>query len=263
MTTTTPAVRAARMPGLGRLVATEFRLYLRDAGTVVFVLAFPAILLVGMGLVIPGFREVITDAPPPWEGMRGIHIYAPVVVCVAVATAGLSALPTYLASYRESGVLRRLSTTPMPPQGILLGQLTVNLVGLTAGAAIAIGLGAIVLDVPMPANWGLALVSFVLAITSVFGIGLIIGGLVDKASTASGIGMLVFFPLLFFAGMWTPGPMMPGGLASIAQWVPLGAAAQALTAAWFGGDPPLLQLGVMAAWSLVLFVVAARTFRWR
>lgn len=255
---------ASGMPGLGTLITTEFKIYGRDFGNIFFVLAFPTVLLLGIGLIIPGLRDTITDAGPPWDGLQPVHLLVPVMVAVAVASAGLSSLPTYLASYREKGVLRRLSTTPMAPQGILIALILVNLFWLTLGAALSIAVGIVVLDVPLPVDWWILIVAFPLTITSCFGIGLIIGGIVRKASVAGGIGMLVFFPMMFFAGLWTPGPAMPDTLATIATWTPLGAAGQALTTAWFGdGGFPSLQFVSMGLWTVVTFAIAAKTFRWK
>lgn len=269
MTTTTPAAHQRAkaglgMPGLGALTRSEAKLYARDPGNLFFVLLFPTVLLIGIGFVIPGLRDPITDAGPPWDGLLPVHLLAPVMVCVAIATAGLSALPTYLAMYREKGVLRRLSTTPMAPQGILIAQILVNLIWLTIGAALSIGAGILLLDLPLPAEPLLALAVFPLAVTSIFGIGLIIGGLLRKASTATGIGMAVYFPMLFFAGLWTPGPAMPDALQTIATWIPLGAASQAMTTAWFAdGGFPTLQFVSMGLWTVVTFAIAVKTFRWR
>lgn len=256
--------RSLGMPGLSRLVSTEFRIFARDLGTIFFVLAFPTVLLVGMGLAIPGIREPITEAPAPYVGLEAIHLMAPLMICVAIATTGLSSMPTYLAMYRERGVLRRLSTTPMAPQGILLAQLAVNLFWLAVGATLAVVAGILVLDVPLPRDWLLVGLTAPLAVTSIFGIGLIIGGVVRKASTATGLGMLIYFPMLFFAGLWTPGPAMPETLQTVAAWTPLGASGQAMTTAWFAdGAFPTLQFVSMALWSVVTFAVAVRVFRWR
>lgn len=268
MTTATPtrppAVRRGLgTPGLTRLIATESRIFARDFGNIFFILAFPTVLLLGIGLVIPGLRDTLTDAGP-YSGLQPVHLMAPVMICVAIATAGLSSMPTYLAMYREKGVLRRLSTTPMAPQGILIAQVAVNLLWLLIGSALAVVAGVLVLDVPLPADWGLVFLTLPLAITSIFGIGLIIGGVMRKASTATGVGMLIYFPLLFFAGLWTPGPVMPETLQTIATWMPLGGAGQAMTTAWFDDGPfPVEQFVSMGAWSVVTFAIAVKVFRWR
>lgn len=263
--TTKPYAGSTRtgMRGLGVLTRTEGRLFLRDFGSLFFVLIFPSVLLIGMGLAIPGMREPITDAGPLWGQFTVVDLFLPVMLCVAAATAGLTALPAYLASYRETGVLRRLSTTPMRPQGVLLAQLVVQLVAVTVGALLALLAGRLVFGSPMPERPVLAVVTFLLAVTAMFGIGLLIGGVANKGTTASGIGMLVYFPMLFLAGLWTPGPAMPDAVARVATYTPLGAGSQAMNVAWFGdGDFPLTQLVVMVVWSVLLFLVAARTFRW-
>lgn len=265
MTTTTAPTATARlgMPGWRRMLYTETILYLRDVGNLFFVLAFPSVLLLGISYVFPGMRDPIEGGGPEWDGILiPAHILAPVMICVAIATAGLAALPNYLASYRETGVLRRLSTTPMRPHGLLLAQLVVNGAGVLVGALLAIVLGMVLLDVPLPDRPLLAISVALLATGAIFGIGLIIGGLANKATTASGVGMLIYFPMLFFAGLWTPGPTMPDSFARIATYTPLGAAGQAMHDAWFDGPLPTTQLLVMAGYAVVSFVIAAKTFRW-
>lgn len=250
------------MPGWGRLALTEGTVYLRDLGNLIFVLAFPSLLLLGMSYGIPGMRDEITDAGA-YQGLSAAVLFMPVMICVSIATAGLTALPNYLASYRETGVLRRLSTTPMQPQGLLLAQIVVNVVGLLVGAGLAVAAGFMVLGVPAPQNLPLLLLMLIPAVAGIFGIGLIIGGLANKATTASGIGMLVYFPMLFFAGLWTPGPAMPDMVAAIASYTPLGAAAMTLNEAWFTGEFLPLETGMMILWGALTFAIAAKTFRWR
>lgn len=271
MTTTAPTspARVSRIAGGAgsrgflALLGSETRLFLRDGGNVVFVLAFPTILLIGMGFAIPGMRDVISDAPEPWLGLRAVDLFAPIMICVSIATAGLSALPAALASYRERGVLRRLSTTPMRPHGVLLAQLVVQALGMLIGAVLAVAVGMMVFGIPLPEQPLVTAALILPAAASIFGIGLVIGGLAPRATTAGGLGMLVYFPMLFFAGLWTPGPMMPDALEAVARFTPLGAASQSLTDTWFvGGGMPWLQLGVMLAWAVGMFAVAARTFRW-
>src|SRR5699024_2263885 len=160
------------------------------------------------------------------------------------------------------GVFRRLSTTPMRPGGVLLAHVVISGVALLLALALAVGVGMAVFGIPLPENLPVVLGGLLLGTLALFSIGLIIGGLVPKASTASGIGTLVYFPMLFFAGMWLPISEMPDTLATIASFVPLGAASEALTAGWFGGDVPWRELAVLAAWSGLGYPVAAKLFRW-
>jgi len=103
------------MRGFGKLLATELKVWLRDPTTVFFALVFPTMLLLGLGLAIPSFQEPMTDAPPPWNEAPGITSYLPTVVALAVGTIALTTMPVQFATFREKGILKRLSTTPMPP----------------------------------------------------------------------------------------------------------------------------------------------------
>ncbi|GAA1623348.1 ABC transporter permease [Georgenia ruanii] len=252
-----PGARALRA-----LTLAEARLFLRDPGSAFFALAFPAILLIGVGFAIPGMRDVITDQPEPWAGLRAVDVFAPVALATAIATPALSTMPVALAGYREQGVLRRLCTTPMRPQGVLVSQVVIGVVALVLASVVALAAAALVFDAPAPRQPATALLAFVLGAAAMFGVGLLIAARAGKASTAGSLGMLVYFPMLFFAGMWTPGPIMPDAVAKVAAWTPLGAASQALTAAWFEGGVPAMQLLVMAGYVAVLYPLAARLFRW-
>ena len=266
-TLTTPSPARHKVAGTGwrgvrTLTLTEGRLMLRDTGTVVFVLLFPTILLVGVGLVVPGMRDVLTDVPPPWAGLTGVSFYVPVALATSVATVALSTMPVYFATFREKGVLRRLSTTPMRPQGLIGAHLAIDVAAVCLAAVLALGVGSVVFEIAAPVNPGVVVAGFLLGVLSMFSLGMLVASRADKASTASAIGMTLYFPMLFFAGMWTPGPAMPETLRTIAGFTPLGAATQAMTTGWFGTGVPVSQLVVMVVWTVVLLPLAARLFRW-
>jgi putative toxin-antitoxin system antitoxin component (TIGR02293 family) len=92
---------------------------------------------------------------------------------------------------------------------------------------------------------------------------LVIAAVAKNGRVASGIGMVVYFPMLFFAGVWTPGDTMPDGARAVADFTPLGAATEAMADSWVHGDwPSALHLLVLVGWSLVGGVAAAKLFRW-
>ena len=252
------------MPTLTKIAQTEARLMLRDAASAFFGVVFPGLLLVALALVLPGFRDVIDDPEAPAEliGVRPVDIYVPVVLALAIATVGLTILPAYLAAYREQGVLRRLSTTPAAPRDLLGAQVVVNLGFLTVGSLIAVLAGGIAFDVDWPSNVPALVLAFALATVASFGIGLVIAAVVPSARVASGVGSIIYFPMLFFAGVWTPGAAMPDAARSIADFTPIGAASEAMADAWSGAWPTLLHLAVLAGWAVVASFAAARLFRW-
>jgi ABC-2 type transport system permease protein len=246
------------MKSLTKLVAVEAKLFVREPIGAFFALAFPAILLLVLGSAIPGF----TEPDEALGGDRPIDIYLPITLALAIATVTMITLLGVLSQYRERGILRRLSTTPVSPTVLLAAQLVVNVGALVVGSLLAFLVATAVFQVAPPANvpgFGLA---FVLGSAAMCAVALLIAAVAPSARASSGIGTLVYFPLMFFAGVWTPGPVMPDLVRRISDYTPLGAASHALQDSFAGDWPGALHLAVMAAITLVLGAVSARFFRW-
>ena len=243
------------------LVANQGRLFLREPANVFFGLAFPTVLLLGVGTLIPGMRDVISDPGVP-AGLRPVDMYLPVVIALAIATTAITILPPVFGTYREKGVLRRLSTTPMPASRLLVAEIVVNAAALLAGVLVALLAFAVVFGVRAPTQPGVVVAVFALGTVQMMALGCLLAALVPTGGAASAMGMLMYFPMLLFAGVWTPGPTMPETMAKVATYVPLGSVGQGLTEGWLGAGVPALQLVVMAAWTVVLVPLAARLFRW-
>ncbi|GAA1729641.1 ABC transporter permease [Isoptericola hypogeus] len=251
--------------GFGLLLRTEAAVWLRDATSVFFGILFPTVLLLGVGFGIPGMREPMTDDVPPdsaWYGVTPIATYLPTVLAMAIGTLAVLSLPVTFATFRDKGVLRRLSTTPMRPQAIVVAHLFINIATTLVGVAVALTVAQLAFGIVRPAQLGVVVGAFVLGMLSLFSVGMLLAALVNKPSTANAVGSLVYFPMLFLAGLWTPGPIMPDAVREIGQFTPMGAAAQAMDTGWFGDGFPLLQYVVMAVWAAVLLPLASRLFRW-
>ncbi|MGW0519357.1 ABC transporter permease [Crossiella sp. NPDC003009] len=246
------------MTALTRLTVTEARLFLRDPAAVLLSLGLGPVLLVVFGS-IPFFRE----PQAAYGGARIVDFYLPTLIAMTVAMLGLSLLSGSLAGYRELGVLRRLATTPAPPIRLLTAQLLVHLLMVTAATVVLMALGRVVAGVPLPGNPFAALLSFLLTTLAIFGLGLLIAAVAPTTKAAQGIGTITFFPLMFLAGLWTPGPLMPELVRRIGEFTPLGAGTQAMQAAWSGNWPNPLHLAVTAAFAAAAIFGATKLFRWQ
>ena len=167
-----------------------------------------------------------------------------------------------LAGYRERGVLRRLQTTPIGPARVLAAQLLANL-AVVVGTSIAILLLArIGFGVAFPRQLAGFAIAALLAAVALMCVGLFIAAVVPSSRAAQATGALLFYPLMFFAGLWLPIANMPATLQHISHATPLGAAVQALTDSAQGHWPTWLQLVTMAAYAVAFGLAAARWFRW-
>jgi ABC-2 type transport system permease protein len=100
------------------------------------------------------------------------------------------------------------------------------------------------------------------ASAALLGMGLFIAAVGPTARASAAIGNLVFYPMMFFSGLWLPIPEMPGVLQHIAHATPLGAAWEAFQQSALGNWPPPLAMVAMAAWAAAFGLAAVRFFRW-
>jgi ABC-2 type transport system permease protein len=234
----------------------EARLFLRERMIAIFALALPVVILLALG-AMPFMRAHQEGL----NGQRVIDIYIPLLVGLALAALALNGLPGALGTYRERGVLRRLSTTPVNPSVVLFAQLLVNLVAAVISIILLIVVGNLLLSVPMPkVPVGYAL-SVILMAASLLAIGLVIAATAPSGRAAGGIGTLVYLPMLVSAGLWTPG-FTPKVLQKVGEFTPLGAGVRAIGDAWFGSWPQPTHLLVMAVYTAVFSFLAVRFFRW-
>jgi ABC-2 type transport system permease protein len=247
------------MSALLTMTKVEWKLFRRDGMSLFFGLVFPPVLLLALGAFIPGFRE-------PNDGLGGqrvIDLYLPIVIGLALASLSLSAFPTYMATYREKGVLRRLATTPVGPARLLGAQLLVNVGVAVVAVVLTIAVAVIGFDVAATGNPLGLLAAFVLMATAMFAVGLVIAAVSPRASVATGIGMAAYFPALFFAGVYFPRDAMPVSLRVVSDATPVGSGVQALQDTLAGSWPHPLNLAVLMIWIAVSGVVAVRLFRWQ
>ncbi len=256
---TAPA-RTPRATSTGAPLAvlrSETRLFLREPGSLFWILVFPTVLMTVLGL-IPSFRQHDDGL----GGRRVIDLYVPVAVLLAMIMAGLQAMPPVLTGYRERGILRRMSTTPVRPAAVLGAQIVLHGVAALGSALLVMVVGRIAFGVRLPGQpLGYAL-ALLLAVACVLALGALVCAVSRTTKISAAIGSVVFFPMMFTAGVWVPVQTMPDTLRRIVQVTPFGAASQALDRAASGAWPSWAHLGVMALWAAAVAGVAIRTFRW-
>ncbi|MBP2324843.1 ABC-2 type transport system permease protein [Kibdelosporangium banguiense] len=245
------------MSSLPRLTVTETKLFFREPIVVFFTLAFAPILLVVLGL-IPSMREVSADL----GGVPAINAYLPVIIAMGLALFALNGLAQLFASYREKGVLRRMQTTPVKPIVMISAQILMATILSVVTMLVMIVIGRFAFDVNLPRQLPGFLVSYLLAALAMLAVGLLVAALAPSGKSASAISTLVFFPLVFFAGLWVPRATMNDVLRTISDLTPLGAAVQSLQDTTAGNWPQPLYLAVLLGWTIVAGGLAARYFRW-
>jgi ABC-2 type transport system permease protein len=240
------------------LLRSELRLFLREPQQVFFAVAFPTLLVVILGS-IPAFRE----PKPELGGLRYVDVYVPIAIALALGMLALQVSPFVLAGYRERGVLRRLATTPARPIVLLGAQLAIGLLTAVTSTALVLLVGRLAFGVRRPGSSGSFVLSFALTAMAIFALGLVIAALAPSGKTANTIGTFLFFPSMFFAGLWFPREAMPRLIQRIGDFTPLGAGERALHEAATGHWPSPIAATVLLGYFLVFGAAAVRFFRWR
>ncbi|MET0134001.1 MAG: ABC transporter permease [Kibdelosporangium sp.] len=238
-----------------KIIKIESLLFLRERGMVAFAVLLPSLLLLVLGM-IPALRT----PDPVFGGGRFIDSYMSSLVVITLALLGLNKLPTTMATYREKGVLRRLSTTPMNPAKLLAAQLVISLAAAVLSILLLVVVGNLVFGIDLPHNPGALIVTVLLGASSLFALGLVAAALAPTARAASGWATVLFIVVMFFGGVYLPKNLLPGFLNRIGEYLPPGA--QALQDAWLGTAPQLSHLAIMALIALLAGTVAAKSFRW-
>ncbi|MDT0270687.1 ABC transporter permease [Streptomyces sp. DSM 44915] len=253
------------MGALLKMVKVETRLFLRDPGSVTFGVLFPAGLLLGLGAV-PALRE-----PSPETGdLRSIDVWAPTALVFGMVMIAVQHIPAVIATYRERGILRRLSTTPAHPRNVLLAQMIVAFASVVVAAVLMVCCAWAVLDIAPPERPVRFVVAFLVGYAALLGIGMISAAVARTSGAANQIGTLLFVALMFFGGAFLPRFLMPDVLRWVGDFVPPGL--QTLTSAWSAeageltataaGQPFWAQIAIMAGIAVVASAVATKLFRW-
>jgi ABC-2 type transport system permease protein len=246
-----------RRAAFGQVVLNESRLTWRRPVGLIAGVALPLLLLVIFGSLTP-FKQHL----PAFGGGTIFDAYVPILISFALAMLALLGLPLPLASYRELGVLRRLSTTPVPPSWVLAAQALVQGCIAVVTVIVIVVVSTVAFGVPAPKSPAGLVISVLIAIAGLAGIGLLIAAVTKTSTSANVIGRVTFFPLMFFAGLWLPRAEMPTVLFDISNYTPLGAAVQAIQASMQTGFPPTAPLLVLAGYAVVFGYLARRFFRW-
>ena len=237
------------------LLRVEAKLLFREPISWLAAVALPSAILLIFGTVFP------PGAPDPdLGGLRFLDVFVPSLVVISLGTLGIQTLPIRLATYRERGFLRRLSTTPAHPLRVLVAQLVTYLVTAVVALALLLVVARIAFGIELPRDMAGFVLAFAAGTSSMFAIGLVLAALAPSARVATSVAIPMFFGVMFLGGVYVPRVALPEALRRIGEFAPPGV--QSLQDAWQGIPPATLPLVAMAVFTVVAGAVAVRLFRW-
>jgi ABC-2 type transport system permease protein len=246
----------------------ELRSFAREREAAVFIFAFPILLLVIFGAVF-GRQDVeggVTFAQVFVAGMIAAGLFASSFQNLAIA----------IPIERDSGALKRLAGTPMPPSAYFVGKIVLVAVVAMVQQILLLAVGVLFYGLNLPSEasrWLTYLWVAALGIATCTLLGIAATSLVKNGKTAPAVISPIAIVLQFISGVFFVFAALPTWMQTIAAFFPLkwmtqgmrsvflpdSYMAQEPAGSWEHGRIAL----VLGIWLVVGLFVAVRTFRWR
>jgi ABC-2 type transport system permease protein len=240
-------------------VRIEQRLFWRNREAAFFTFFLPVIFFLIFGAIYGG--DFVQQ-----EHVKGSNFLEAGMIGYGVAATCFAGLGISLVVRRESGVLKRIRATPLPPATYILGVLASTFIVFLIEAVLIIAIGRLLFSVAVP-NALLSL-AFVLTLGALAfaAMGLGITGLVRSAEGSSAVINAVYLPMAIISGTFMSPKRYPGFLKGIADVLPLTHYTRLTRDVmlrnehfWHDGS----AIAVVLLWGAIGAVGAIRGFRWQ
>src|SRR6185295_12195428 len=200
------------------------------------------------------------------KGARYIDFLVPGLLGMNLMGTGIWSLAFSITSARNRRVLKRLIATPMRRADYLFAQILGRMVFLVPEIIILVGFGWIAFGIAVHGSLLTLLGTCLLGAMSFCGLGLLCASRVRTIEGASGLANLIMLPMWLLSGTFFSSERFPDALQPLVNALPLTAINQALRGIINEGHGLAQiapQLGIVAGWGVVSFVVALKIFRWK
>ncbi len=242
--------------------------FVRSREQMIFIFAFPMMLLVLFGSVFSGDELGDTGVTFPQYFMAGM-------IASGIINTGFQSLAISISIDRQEDVLKRIYATPLPATSFFAAKILQMLIVSIIQIAILIALGVSLYGVELPtetSTWLTFAWVFLLGTATSTTLGIAMSSLLRNGKAASAILTPIVLILQFTSGVFFVFTQLPSYLQHFAEIFPLKWLAQGMRSVFLPEsfaeveargtwEHPVGAL-VMAIWLIVGLVVAVRTFRW-
>lgn len=166
---------------------------------------------------------------------------------------------------KQRGVLRRYHTTTLRVWQYFTANVISNSFAAVLALASMLAIAIFAFDLSLRGNVINLAIVMILGTILMFGIGLALGGWAKNENQAAPLAQVVALPMMFLSGVFFPTFLMPEFLQNITQFIPLTPVIDSIRlvitegASLFDLGPQLL---VMTGWTVIVYFIAFKVFRW-
>jgi ABC-type multidrug transport system permease subunit len=199
-------------------------------------------------------------------GSRYIDFLIPGLLGMGLMSSGIWGIGWALVQMRSGKLLKRLVATPMRRSQFLFSFVVTRSLLALIEIGFFVAFAKLMFDVQVFGSVAAFAFFGLLGSWSFSGLGLLVASRAQNSETASGLMNLVTMPMMGLSGVFFSASNFPGWMQPALKVLPLTALNDGLRAISIDGASIAslgLELGILAAWGLVSYVVALRLFRWQ
>jgi ABC-2 type transport system permease protein len=189
---------------------------------------------------------------------------APGIMAMVVMMSLMTGLPHAISYEKDMGTLDGMLVAPTSRWAIIFGKVSSQSIrGLIQGFVI-LGLAVLLFGVTIHGSILLVVLLIMLTVFSFVGLGILITSFADKEETATMVMMTFMFPMMFLSGVFFPIQQMPDFMQTIANFLPLTYAANAMRKVMVLGAGPsaiFTDVLILAVFGIVLLTIAVPMFK--
>jgi ABC-2 type transport system permease protein len=234
--------------------------FLRNSQSRFFTLILPILFLVI-------FVSVFGNDKVGSEHVKASTYYVPGLAALGIIAGSFVNLVISITAQRESGVLKRRRSTPVPAWVLIAGGALTAVVVALAVMTVLLLIGRFAYGVRLPAATlpGVIVTAIIGAVTFCC-LGYALSTAIGSADAAQPMVQAIMLPLYFISGVFIPNVNLPGWLQDVAKVFPVQHLAAGLRHAFdpsaHGTGIVWSDLGVLALWAAAGLAIALTRFVW-
>jgi ABC transporter DrrB family efflux protein len=208
---------------------------------------------------------IVEDETVAEKGGRYIDFLIPGLIGLNVMGSSMWGIGYTVVLARRRKLLKRLAATPMRRSHFMLSFIFSRLVFLLAEVVALVAFGWLVFGVAVHGSIPWLVVISIVGGAAFTGLALLAASRTDSTEVASGVMNAVMLPMWLLSGSFFSYERFPEVIHPVIQALPLTALNDAMRAVMNEGASVLStlpQVGVLAAWGALGFLLALRFFRW-
>jgi ABC-2 type transport system permease protein len=193
-----------------------------------------------------------------------IDFLVPGLIGFSILVPPMFSLVNISSEYKRVKLFKQLSLTPITKMEWLSSKVIFYILLSAASFVLMVAVGVFAFGAHIMLS--LWLIPFLALGPMLFSsLGMLVGTISKTTETAGVVGNIIIFPMMFLSGTFFPISLMPQYLQSFAHVLPLFYVIDGLSSVMIYGDyvRATLDLVVVAVITIIVFVAAARSFKWR